>query len=217
MKRQLNPREKIILVTTVALFAIVVLYNTFLRGFIEEYRSASGTLTELRQEYLNSQQLLTSAEKVDRDYEAIAASLSRPQSGKTADMLFTEEMAALFRRMNIPTPTIRPATSEPVPGIPGFSYLILNVEGISGDLAKISAILMEFHKQGVLIQKINIKAPPVGNDEGNLAVNVELAQIVRSEELGIEEPGGKNQPAVRGSRSGDGSRATSQWDEIEEE
>ena len=186
--RRLSTREKTILGVTVCVLVAAVAYNGFFAGFLDNYREVSQNLEKARKDYNVAKDLLKNADAVDREYETIAATLSKREPGKRPEMVFTEDVASVCRKLNVmPPPTINPHKTEPVTGVAGFHYLILPVVGINGDLSKIIAVLLEFYRQHFLIQKLLIKYPPMGSRRTELTMEVELAQIVRSEDLGIAE------------------------------
>lgn len=198
--RRLSSREKIIVIITAVLVVCFGIYYGFLAGFIEQYQEVSLNLERARKDYNAAKSLLAGADKIDRQYMAIAASLPTRQPGKSSEAVFTEQVDTLFRGLEIvPQPLIKPAKDpERVLGAPGYFYLTLPVEGIRGDLNKIVSVFTGLYKQNFLIQSLTIKLEGAGTRNTELLMNVDVAQIVRAEDLGLKDEANENESGKTG-------------------
>jgi len=171
---------------TIATAIGAMIYYGFLVDFVQRYRNVSIDLAAAEADYRTLDLLLATGPRIDARYDAIAASLPKPEPGKRPEMVFTEQIAALCAELGIhPPPTIQPHKAAEVPDARGFAYLVLPVEKIEGDLDKITAVLRGFYERNYIIRELAIGASTRTRDT-RLSMSVHLAQIVRSEDL---EPG----------------------------
>jgi len=185
--RNMNPREKIMGGVILALLACAGLYYGFLLDFVDDFQVVSRDLEKARKDYESQRKLLQTGPRIDRQYEAIAASLPKGEEGKKPEVAFNEEIAAMFRDMGLGRPSIDVEETPPA-GVEGFSYLILPIKGIKGDLAQVTKTLKSFHERGFLIRELNIQNGTTRDP--SLPMRVSVAQIVRTRDLS-PDPGGK--------------------------
>jgi hypothetical protein len=178
--RNMNPRERIMGGVVLALLVCAGVYYGFLLDFVEDFQVVSRDLEKARQDYESLRKLLQTGPRIDRQYEAIAASLPKAEEGKKPEVAFNEEIAAMFRDMGLGRPSIDVEETPPAE-VEGFSYLILPIKDIRGDLAQVTRILRSFHERGFLIRELNIESEK-GRTFG-LPMRVSVAQIVRTEDL----------------------------------
>ena len=181
--QNLSTREKAIMSVMAAMLVALGAYYGLLTGFVEEYQGVSRNLETARSEYEMQQKLLRTEARVNREYDEIARSLPKAMEGKTPEAAFTEDVAAMCRELGITLPNINPHKVAPA-DVEGYSYLILPISGINGDLGQITRILKRFSERNLLITDLNIRSASLRKTA--MPVSVSVAQIVRTEDLSPE-------------------------------
>lgn len=186
MLEKMTQREKTILAITMALMLGVGVWYGFLEGFISDYQVVTLELDDMRVKLAKQRRTLSRAERIEKDFEKIAQSLPTSGTGRRPDKVFSEEMEALFRSLRLPVPEFGKNKVEEIPDVDGFSFLVLPINRIRGDLDTIAELLKSFSERNLVLRTLEIKSvgPPL---KRYLEMNAELAQVVRTEDMKDED------------------------------
>jgi hypothetical protein len=186
--RNMTSREKTILIATAAVAIGALLYNFFLVGFLDRLDAVNSNLKVAEDEFALMRNELQAGKRVDEQYAKLAAALPKREPGRRPEMVFTEEIAKLCSELNIsPAPTIKPHKIAEIPDVPGFSYLILPIEGIQGDVKTITDVLAGFYQRSFIILEMHIASlSSESSNTGQLTMSMQVAQIVRTEEVQVK-------------------------------
>lgn len=178
----LTTREKVILAVTVTLLLGAALHYTFLEGFFTRFNAVKMDLENARIKLEKQQRTLEGSEQINTRFEAIEQTISMPEDGRDPAKQFSEDMEAMFRKLRLPTPNFGRNKVLEIEEVDGFSYLVLPIQRIQGDLATITELLKRFAERNLLILSLEIQTvgPPLSR---YLEMDVELAQIVSSDTL----------------------------------
>jgi len=180
--RTLTLREKIILIVFIVMLIGPGIYYGLLRGFLEKYQSVSDDLDLMRQTLSKQQALLSRGQKIDHAFDEIKDSLPKIETGRGPEMVFTEDIANLCKKLEISLPAIDPHKVEKIPDVPGYAYLILPLSRILGEQKTITRVLNGFYERKLIVRTLKIET--AGSRRGKrLTMSGDVAQILRIEDL----------------------------------
>ncbi|NQU44983.1 hypothetical protein HQ520_16985 [bacterium] len=179
IRRQLQPREKVILAVTVLVIVGVGAWFGVLEGYIERYQDVNDRLDRARRELRDQSKVLEQAEETDTAYQGLDRAVSRPSEGKRPDRAFTEDMEKLFKSLKLPKPDLGTVASNEIPDVAGFSFVVLPVRNVSGNLGTITELLKEFAERDLIILSLKIE----NLSRRGLMMTVSLAKVIRTEDL----------------------------------
>ena len=180
----LTRRERTIVYVTVATVVGVVVYFGYLDGFIDRYQTVSANLAAQTESLRQQESVLKEGPKVDAEFAAIEGSLPKPQeAGKDSAMVFSEQMEDLFKNLGLPTPDFGNSRKADIPNVKGFSYQILPILRVQGNLATLTNLLKSLAQRNLKIWSLKIHVTGSPQDR-LLEFNVEPAQVIRNDQAG---------------------------------
>lgn len=181
MTRILNSREKAMLGLTVAVAVFLLVYYGFLSGFIGDYRSTTADIVSVEKDLEAQRKVLDQKTEINAQYDEIRESMLQGEQGKSPEAFFTEELA-VFCGSNV---GISPPQVEPVPEAPEFAFVVLNINGLQGNLERIVEILRGLYQRKLLVEELTIRLAGGARITANpgLELQAKVKKLVREKDL----------------------------------
>ena len=176
----LKPRERAILWTTVVVMVLSALWVVGIQPIYASYSETQELLEKEEKKYLENQEILRGARKIEQEFERIKAAIPRDATDeRSAQDAFSEDVNQLATTILGSRPGLGIVDVKPMKEVQGFSFLTFPISA-TGTLDSIARLLKAFDQRGYLIRRVSIRQRDI--DSPNLNLELELARIVQIEE-----------------------------------
>ncbi len=182
MKIQQKKRERILMFATIIVAVLALFYQL---GFSSLYDSITETSEQLEAEKEKFEEYIEQYERkdqIEKAYKEIEGTFPPTDPNMKPEQQFIEDVANMAKKFGFLHPDFEPPKDETIENVNDYKFILLTVT-VTGPLDNLSNLLIEFHRNALLIKELQLSAPL---DRDSITATITAARIAKLSEEEIE-------------------------------